>query len=310
LSRKFIIIFIALLFYVGLIAYSDFYEFSINISQFRFEFLPVILGVAFLAILVKGIRQQYLLKNIGVSIPWRKNILLYLAGLSMIVTPVGAGELIKSYFLKKKFGYNVAKTFPLVFVERMHDLIAIISLIVFTLVFIQNHTVLIVVSIVIAILVILYTALRIKKFFKIITKFLEKIPRLNKQIESISESYDQFHKMTSGKIMIKNWFLSIVAWSLDAAVVYMVFVGFNLNLEIIFTTFAIYSSLLIGIITLLPAGLGVTEITAVDLLTNKGISLPLATSIIIMYRLVGIWYATIIGFITTKIFLSSNPDYY
>ena len=99
---------------------------------------------------------------------------------------------------------------------------------------------------------------------------------------------------------------SIVAWSIDAISVYLIFLGFNQNLDLIYTTFVMYTSLLIGFITFLPAGLGVTELSVIGLLTSKGIEISLVTSIIIMIRLTSIWFATIIGLLTTKIFLKDS----
>lgn len=304
LSKKFLIIFGVLIFYIVLIAFADFDKFSKNISQFKFEYLPIILGISFVVMMIKGSRQQILLRKIKVDIPYKSSILLYMAGMSMIVTPGGSGELIKSYFLKKKFGYKVSKTLPIVLVERMHDLMAVVTIISITLFFHQNYSVIVIITIVIVALIIGYMALRNRKIFELLTNLIKKIPRMNKQIENITESYDVFHSLTPKKFMTKNWLISLFAWGLDALAVYLVFVGFNLNFEIFYTTFVMYSSLLFGVITLMPAGLGVTELSAVGLLMEEGISLSLATSIIIMFRIVSIWYATIVGFITTRLFLS------
>jgi len=306
LSKKFLIIFIMIIFYVAFIAYSDFEKFSDNLSQFHIEYLPPILALSFCVMVVKGIRQQVLLKKIGITMPLKNSILLYFAGLSMIVTPAGSGELIKSYLLKKKFGYNVAKTFPIVFVERFHDLLAVVTIIFFTLLFIQMVEIALVITIVGIFLGVLYAAVRSKKCFTILTKFLIRIPKVNKFVENIEESYDVFSSLTTKKTSLKNWGISLSAWGLDAVVAYLVFIGFDLNLDIIFTTFVIFSSVLLGVITFLPAGIGVTEVSVVSFLTNKGIDMALATTVIVMIRLVTIWFATIIGFITTRIFLTKK----
>jgi len=61
--------------------------------------------------------------------------------------------------------------------------------------------------------------------------------------------------------------------------------------------------MIFGVITLLPAGLGVTEISAIGFLTEKSVNLSMAISTIIMVRMVSIWYSTLIGLITTKFIL-------
>ena len=100
MSKKFFFIFGILIFYVIFIAYSDFEEFSINISQFDFSYLPIILAFVFLGIMIKSLRQQLLYKQIKVFISFKTGILLFISGLSMEATPGGSGELIKSYYLK------------------------------------------------------------------------------------------------------------------------------------------------------------------------------------------------------------------
>lgn len=49
---------------------------------------------------------------------------------------------------------------------------------------------------------------------------------------------------------------------------------------------------------------GFTELSFVGFMTKSGIELSVATSVIIMIRLLGIWFATLLGFITTKYFFS------
>jgi len=305
MSKKFLFIFLILIFYIIIIAYSDFNKFSENIFQFHFEFLPLILGIFFTGMLVKGIRQKSLLKKIGIDLSSKNSIILYLAGMSMIITPGGSGELIKSYYLKKKNGYSQSKTFPLVFVERFYDLLAIVSIIFFTLLFFQILEVFIVATFALGLLAVIYFSMRSKQFFSFLSRFIIKIPKISKFVKNIEESYPSFQSLTTSNIP-KNWLLSFLAFGLDAIGVYIIFIGFGLDLDFVYTTMVNFSSLLFGVLTLVPAGIGVTEVSFVGFLTQEGTSLSLATSIIIMIRLTSIWFATGIGFITTKLLLSKK----
>jgi len=142
--------------------------------------------------------------------------------------------------------------------------------------------------------------MRSKRFFLFLSKFISKIPKISKFVKHIEESYPSFQSLTTSNIP-KNWLLSFLAFGLDAIAVYIVFLGFGLDFDFVFTTMISFSSLLFGVLTLVPAGIGVTEVSFVSFLTQEGVSLSLATSIIIMIRLTGIWFATGIGFITTKL---------
>ena len=127
MTKKLIFVFVTLGFYLGIIAYSDFGVFSENLSKFKIEFLVLVIFLNSLVLLIKGHRQQILLESLGINIPRKINHLLYLAGLSMLITPGGTGQVIKSYFLKNKFGINISKSIPLVFIERLNDLVGIES---------------------------------------------------------------------------------------------------------------------------------------------------------------------------------------
>ena len=94
LAKKFLLLFGFLIFYVVFIAYSDFQEFSTTISNFDYSYLPIIVVFVFIGIVIKSLRQQLLYKQIGINIQFKTGILLYITGLSMILTPGGSGELI------------------------------------------------------------------------------------------------------------------------------------------------------------------------------------------------------------------------
>ncbi len=306
MSKKFFFIFGILIFYVIFIAYSDFQEFSINISQFDFSYLPIILAFVFLGIMIKSLRQQLLYKQIEVFISFKTGILLFISGLSMEATPGGSGELIKSYYLKKKFGYPLAKTFPTVIMERLLDLAGIVGILLIVGVLLDNHNIIFLMLILLSTLSLIFASGKKKKLFNFLLSIIEKIPVLKKQASSFSESYQVFGELTSGKIMTKTLGLSFLVWMTDAIMIYFIFIGFNLNFDIIFSTFSMYSSLLLGVLTMIPAGIGVTEVSFVEILRGEGVDTATSTSLVILFRLVTIWFLTVLGFCATRYFLKNN----
>ncbi len=306
MSKKFLLLFGFLIFYVIFIAYSDFQEFSVNISQFEFSYLPIILAFIFLGIIIRGTRQQLLYKQIEVFISFKTGILLYISGLSMIVTPGGSGELIKSYYLKKNFGYPLAKTFPVVIMERLLDLAGISGVLLIVGLLLDNYNIILLMSILLSIVSLIFVSGKKEKLFNFLLSILEKIPILKKQATSFSESYQVFGELTSAKIMTKTLGLSFLVWITDAIMIYFIFIGFNLNFDIIFSTFSMYGSLLLGVLTMAPAGIGVTEVSFVEILKSEGVDTATSTSLVILFRLVTIWFLTVLGFCATRYFLKNN----
>ena len=306
MSKKFFFLFGILIFYVIFIAYSDFEEFSINISQFDFSYLPIILAFVFLGIMIKSLRQQLLYKQIEVFISFKTGVLLFISGLSMEATPGGSGELIKSYYLKKKFGHPLAKTFPTVIMERLLDLTGIAGILLIVGLLLDNYNIILLMLILLSTLSLIFASGKKKKLFNFLLSIIEKIPILKKQASSFSESYQVFGELTSGKIMTKTLGLSFLVWMTDAIMIYFIFMGFNLNFDIIFSTFSMYSSLLLGVLTMIPAGIGVTEVSFVEILRGEGVDTATSTSLVILFRLVTIWFLTVLGFCATRYFLKNN----
>ena len=253
--------------------------------------------------MIKSLRQQLLYKQIEVCISFKTGILLFISGLSMIVTPGGSGELIKSYYLKKNFGYPLAKTFPTVIMERLLDLAGIVGILLIVGVLLDNHNIIFLMLILLSTLSLIFASGKKKKLFNFLLSIIEKIPVLKKQASSFSESYQVFGELTSGKIMTKTLGLSFFVWMTDAIMIYFIFMGFNLNFDIIFSTFSVYSSLLLGSLTMVPAGIGVTEVSFVEILRGEGVDTAISTSLVILFRLVTIWFLTVLGFCATRYFL-------
>ena len=92
MNRALIVIFFILIFYITFMAFSDFSKISNNLDDFNFNFIPIILLFFISGFMIMGIRQFFLLKQIGISLPIKDNFKLYFSGLSMIISPGGSGQ--------------------------------------------------------------------------------------------------------------------------------------------------------------------------------------------------------------------------
>ena len=241
-----------------------------------------------------------------IRIPFKNSLLLYFSGIAMTVTPGGMGAMIRSFYLKNKYGHKISRTFPITLVEKFHDSVAVVIIIFVSLIAIRSIEAITLVSIIGTVLVLIYTAVRIKSFFAFTSKAVSRIPLVNKRIDKLLQSYDVFHALTSRRITIQCLCVSLASWAGDAIAVYLTFVAFGLKLQIAYTTLVSFSSILFGSVSFLPGGVGLTEASMAGWLAKDGMELSLATSVVFMIRLVGIWYTTAIGFITMKFLLSKN----
>jgi glycosyltransferase 2 family protein len=133
LIRKFfwIIIFAALL-YAAFVIWSDARK---NIEVFRgfpWSTMPLIIGAVMVNFLVRELKWDYYRRVGGINVPRGGSFLLFFSGFSMCITPGRIGELIKPVMYKEYFDQKMRRTIPLVFCERVSDLLGMILLGVIT----------------------------------------------------------------------------------------------------------------------------------------------------------------------------------
>lgn len=305
-KKAIIIVIIFLIFYVIFAIYYDANQFIESLDKINSYFIITILLSFTTGILIRSIRQMLFLRHLGIKIPLKQNTIIYLAGLSMLITPAGLGEMIKSHFLLKKYNQPVSKTMPLVIAERYHDALAILSIIIIFSIITGVAFLIIPILIIGIFLVVSLIVVRQRNMFQIFQKVISKV----KIFQNLENSSIEFNKslvsFSSKKIFFSGWLVGIAAWSFDALGVFLCFQAFELDFDFLITTVLGLSSILFGALTLIPGGVGVTEVSFVELLSLYGIEPSVSSTLSLFFRLQSIWYATCIGIVATKFALSKN----
>ena len=98
-SKKIIItvIFIAI-FYAAFISYSNLEKIVDIYQKMNYLYLIPIISIFIFSIFLRSNIQKILLEQIGIKLSIKENMLLFFAGLSMIITPGGSGQMINLIF--------------------------------------------------------------------------------------------------------------------------------------------------------------------------------------------------------------------
>jgi hypothetical protein len=128
---------LSIIVFTGLAVYGDFQELVGNVLALHPGFWLAALGLTLGHILIRLVRWEYYLRVLGVSADARTSTLVFLTGLNMIMVPGRVGELAKSYFLKQKLNTAVRLSAPVIIItERIGDVISVLLLGLWGLVFI------------------------------------------------------------------------------------------------------------------------------------------------------------------------------
>tara|TARA_B100000745_G_scaffold300453_1_gene254532 strand:- start:1037 stop:1966 length:930 start_codon:yes stop_codon:yes gene_type:complete len=272
---------------------------SEKINDFDFQYLLFIIPLIPLTWGVLFLRWNLLLKNSAIDIPLKDNFMIFISGFALGVTPGKVGELIKAQLLKNKFNIPRSKTAPLVIVERFYDFFAIAIISLFGIL-VFEYSIYIFTILSVGIIIFLTITSSEKLFLKFLQK-IEKIKFLRNFSSELPKSFTIIQKSTRGKIFPLSIILSVIFWILDSIIAYLTLLAFGIDIIDYFVLMSIYtSSIILGVISFLPLGIGVVEGSLVGFLSLNGIEFPLATAIVVFIRFFTRWIGVMAGFLGLK----------
>lgn len=300
LDNRLILILIAVIgIYAIFLFVSDYNIISEKISNFKINYLPLILLLVSVSWIPVIIKWHFLLKNCEIDIPLTKSISVFLSGIAFEITPGHIGALMKSQILKTSFNIPRTKTVPIVLVEKVYDLIGAILASIIGIIILGMELYLIIIAILV--LAIIFFFMYYRPASEIFFKQITKTKFFSKYIENISESYEIVQKSTNVKVATTCILLAVTYWFIISAAAYYTLIAFDINILDYFKVLAIYAtSTLLGTISFIPAGIGITEGTIASLLTLEGIDVSTALILSIMIRILTLWYSVCVGFILLK----------
>ncbi len=297
-------IFISLAF-TGIIylAFSIYANLDNVISAFKFFnwlWLPVLFLLSFANYSVRFLKWDYYLSITKVKVGKIDSFSIFMSGLIMSITPGKVGELLKSYLVKQIKDVPISKTAPIIFVERITDFT---SLMIIALIgaYSFSYGKEIVVAVTIA-LVILLIILSNKKIAFPLLKLLEKNKFLNKHLEKIHNAYNSSSIMLKPLPLFYMTIVSLIAWSFECLSYYLILIIFKINVNLLWASFSYAFATIVGAISMLPGGLGVTEGSLTFLAINKGFPKEIAVASTFIIRIVTLWFAVFVGIISVSFY--------
>ncbi|NWK02091.1 flippase-like domain-containing protein [Marine Group I thaumarchaeote] len=301
IGNKILIVVIAVIgLYAAFLIYSDINTISSKISDFKIEIIPIILLLVTSGWFVLFFRWHLLLRNAKIFIPVKDSFLILTSGFALTIIPGKVGELVKSQLLKTKFGIARSKTIPIVILEQFYQAIGIVTLSFFGIWYFELGAY--VLGFFTAALVFVFVLLSSRKAFNKIVSLLGRRKFTSKLVEPLSSSYDGIKNGIKGPITLYASSLSILFWLIEAISIYFILLAFGVEVIEFLTVIPTYTtSIMLGILSFLPMGIGVVEGTLASFFTMHGIDISLALTIVIVIRLFTRWYSVSFGFIALKL---------
>lgn len=266
--------------------------------------LPALIGISFFSFLVRYLRWQWLLRRAGHTVSLGYGFLAYLAGFAFTATPGKVGELIRiRYFGKANVPASIS--FGAFIFERALDLIVVLFLA--SLVASHEEYFIFAVSFVLIFLVLVVLLTFNVALLNRVGIYAHSLGwnRLGKLMLVVQNGLSACRFWFKPLDLLISFLCGLAAWSLTAFGFLLLTQNLGIAIDPLII-FAIYPlAMLVGAASMLPSGVGSTELTILMLLGFYGVTLGVATLTAIGIRLATIWFAMLIGLISVT-FLEYN----
>ena len=274
-------------------------------------------GLSLLNYAVRFPRWQRYLKLTGSSVSGWTSARIYLAGLSLTVSPGKVGEAMKSWLLRDEDGTPIARSAPIVLAERVTDLLGFLVLIALSSSTSEHAWIpAVTVALTLAVLALVASA-RVASFAVSIAR---RMPApIASKANSIEETLGAARRLLAPRelpvatiLATLGWFLEcvgcwLIAGSVLPAVLPEAATADGLSLTAVTYAFAL-SAVAGAIVVIAPGGLGVTEGLMTGLLQSgyrgAGVAAQAARSkalaCTLVTRLCTLWFAMGVGLIALQ----------
>ncbi|MEW6349797.1 MAG: lysylphosphatidylglycerol synthase transmembrane domain-containing protein [Thermodesulfobacteriota bacterium] len=272
---------------------SDYRQIATALVNFPISDLSLVLAFVITGWLLRGWRFHYYLIQSHPEVRLGYSISVFLAGFALTGTPGKVGEAVKGVFTKRDYGIPATRVVGIVVVERLMDLLAVLVLASFSLLMFSDWrgTFAVCAGIVAAGGV----TLCLESVYRPLLEGLGRISFLSKVSRWVLEVLLTGRDLMHARILVIGLVVSIVAWGLEAISMYVILQGLKLPATLLQANFVYSFSTLIGALSMLPGGIGGTELGMVGLMGFMGIAYAHAIPAVILIRLSTLWFAVIVG---------------
>lgn len=245
------------------------------------------------------------------------------------LTPSGrsGGEPVRAYILSKNSDVDFKRTFASVMGDKMFDTLPFMVLAIFSIVYLMIYVdlgttlfLLLLLSLLLFIVALAFIIVlcfnetiainTVKWVFRLIKRFTH---RADKYEETVLTSLVGFQNnlkylLKDKRLLIIATSISFLVWFLELIRVFIVFQAFGVHVALGMIASVFLVSALIGVIPLLPGGLGSIDGVMILLYSMAGISASISTAATLIERMISLWMVLVLGVILLPFFGAGALD--
>jgi uncharacterized protein (TIRG00374 family) len=259
-----------------------------------------LLSLSMVNYIFRGIRWHLFSTRLGLNLLPRHNVLHFVAGFAMTITPGRLGELVRLRWIHRMTGVPVTRITPLPLVDRAFDMAAM-GLVLAGALVVANAGIsgaAPVATLAIGTAIIVTRPVILAWIITRIHKVVGKWSRVFANLRQAARSMKVFGKYSTA---VPALILSLIGWLAEGVSLFLLlkWMGADISLSMAIVIFVF--STLAGGLTGAPGGIGGAEAAMIFLLTINNVPMAISIPATAVIRVTSLWFAILIGLVTFPI---------
>jgi uncharacterized protein (TIRG00374 family) len=280
---------------------SDASRLLVVLERFNWSVLPLVVSLALVNYGLRFVKWQYYLRVVGIrTISFALSATIFVAGLSMVITPGKVGEFLKSYLLRHHRGVPIGTSAPIIMAERLTDGIAMVLLASGGLLFygVGREVFLLVVVGMIVVLVVSQN----RRWTRRTLAVAHRLPVVASRVHHLEAAIDSAYQLFRLRPLLLAVGIGVISWGCEAIAFYVVLTALGLAPSAILAmqaAFILSSSSLVGAASMLPGGLAAADGSLYGLLLLLGVThdASIAAAATLIIRFTTLWLGVAVGLV-------------
>lgn len=262
-----------------------------HLEDFRWGYLPAILASVVAYYVLKGIRWHFFLSRVGIALPLRISLLVYLSGQWFAFSPLG--EFVKAYLLGR-YGVDFRMASSTIVAQVLVDFLSLAVLGSVSLLWFPSLA-----FAVLPFCTLLFLAVALlhqRGFWMALDRWIRRVRLFGGREICLDDALHDARTLSNAKSLLIGLALGLPATLMGSLTLFLVALGHSAPVNMAQSTFVYSLSQLLGAMSMLPHGLGAVEGSALALFATTGLDDEgMAASIVALFRVASVVWGIGVG---------------
>jgi uncharacterized protein (TIRG00374 family) len=291
------------LFIVGIVGIAATVGWEETVGQLKelslWQFV-VLLALSMVNYTFRGLRWHLFARRLGLPLRVHQNVLHFMGGFAMTITPGRVGELVRVRWISRLSGWPFERILVLPFADRVFDIAGMGLVLACGVLLSESGTQ---AAVAVSVLAVLFAAIvtrpaLLNYIVNLIWRAVGKWPRRFVGLRRAARSMALFRER---KLAIPALTLSVIGWTAEGYALYLLLTWMGADISMAAATVVFVFSTLAGGLTGAPGGVGGAEAAMLLMLSAQGVPLAIALPAMAVIRITTLWFAIFIGLLTFPI---------